>query len=426
MRRSATLFFVVLLTTFALAQDAAKSSSQTASQAEPKSVTVPITLDHDRIVIDVYLTLPDWSTQRVRGWVDNGNPDLYLSRRASTLMGLLVTCDDKVCTAPPPREITIGGMKIPLGDAIKEARIPLKPVSAASVMAPGMNAEINLPSTVLRNYDVLVSFPDRQLTIGQPGTISFRGTKGKVLINAANGLIQIPSKIENKNYNLALDLGSPISFLSADLFDKLSTAHADWPHMTGAVGPANMWGLDDEPKWKLMRVDRVQYGSLFLTDVPMVDFPQDTMSWFEKRAGMSTVGLISSQVLLNYRVGIDYAHSLAYFEIGSTFRFPDFDVIGLVLRPELDGRYTILSAADFEGKPSVPEVQAGDHLLAVDGIPVPGSTMGQVWSMLGGSPGKERKLTVERQGKQFTVVARVQHFLGELPDEDGKGKSKKK
>jgi len=66
-----------------------------------------------------------------------------------------------------------------------------------------------------------------------------------------------------------------------------------------------------------------------------------------------------------------------YFEIGSTFKFPDFDVIGLVLRPEDDGRFTILGVADFEGKPSVPEVQAGDRLVAVDSIPVAGNTMGQ-------------------------------------------------
>jgi hypothetical protein len=422
----APLFLVIALITFAHTQDAAKAPAQSESQPEAKSVTVPITLDHARIVIDVYLTLPDWTTKRVRAWVDNGNPDLYLSRRLATLMGLNVSCDDKNCSAPPPADITIGSMRIPLA-GIKEAKIPLKPVAAAAIMAPGMSAEINLPSSLLRNYDVLVSFPDREFSIGLPGTIPFRGAKNKVLISAENGLIQVPSKVENKNYNLALDLGASISFLSSELFEKSLAAHSDWPHMTGAVGPANMWGLDAEAQWKLMRLDRLQFGTLFLTDVPMVDFPKEAMAWFEKRAGMPTSGLIGAQALLNYRVGLDYAHSTVYFEVGSTFKFPDFDVVGLVLRPENDGRFTILGAADFDGKPSVPEVQAGDHLLAVDNIPVPESTMGQVWSMLGGSPGQERRLTIEHQGKQLTVVARVQHFLGEAPDDqDSKGKSKKK
>jgi len=33
-------------------------------------------------------------------------------------------------------------------------------------------------------------------------------------------------------------------------------------------------------------------------------------------------------------------------------------------------------------------------------------------------------LTIERGGRQFVVMAKVQHFLGELPDEN-KGKTEK-
>jgi hypothetical protein len=418
MKTVARLFLLLIFSSCAAAQ--------ATSAVESKTVTVPITLDHNRIIIDVYLTLPDGTAKRIRGWVDNGNPGLEMSRRVATLLGLNVTCDNKTCSTPPPAHITVGEMKIPLS-GIKEAKIPLKLPSAAAVMAPGMSAEITIPSTVLRNYDVLVDFPDREFTIGPPGSIKFKGVSSKVLVNVENGLIQIPSQIENKKYNLALDVGASISFLSDELFDKLSTAHADWPHMTGAVGPANMWGLPDEPKWKLMRLDRLQYGPLYLTSVPVVGFAKDGIAWFEKRAGVPTVGLLGSEALLNYRIGLDYARSMVYFDIGSTFKFPDFNVIGLTLRPEDDTRFTILGVADFEGKSSVPEVQPGDHLLAVDSTPVPDSTMGQVWSMLEGQPGQERKLTVERDGNQFIVAAKVQNFLAERPEEEEhKGKSSKK
>jgi hypothetical protein len=293
-------------------------------------------------------------------------------------------------------------------------------VNGAAVIAPGLNAEINLPSSVLRHYDVLIDFPGHKFSLGTPGTIHFRGPNGKVQVNPESGLIQVPSQIENKKYNLALDVGASISFLSADVFAKVAAAHSDAPHMTGAVGSANLWGLDEEPKWKLMRLDRVQYGPLFLANVAVVEFPKDRIDFFEKRAGIPTAGLIGSNALLNYRVGLDYAHSTVYFEFGRTFNFPDFDVIGLILRPEDDGRFTILGLADFEGKPSLPQgedgVLPGDQLVAVDSIPVRGSTMGQVWAMLGGTPGQERQLTIERGGRQFTVPARVEHFLGELPD----------
>jgi PDZ domain len=248
--------------------------------------------------------------------------------------------------------------------------------------------------------------------------VKFRGIKAKVIVNAESGIIQVPTLIENKKYNLALDVGSSISFLSGELFNKLAAAHSDWPHMTGAVGPANMWGSQDEPKWKLMRVDRVQYGPLFLTSVVAVDQPETRPPFFDNGAAGATAGLLGSEALMNYRIGLDYAHSAVYFDIGRTFNFPDFDVIGLILRPEDDGRFTILAIADSEGKASVAEVQAGDQLVAVDGIPVRGSTLGQVLLMLGGEPGKERSLTVERAGKQFIVAAKVQHFLGETDGSD--------
>ena len=147
------------------------------------------------------------------------------------------------------------------------------------------------------------------------------------------------------------------------------------------------------------------------------------MDFLEKRAGVATVGLLGSEMLLNYRVGLDYAHSTVHLEIGRTFNFPDFDVVGLVLRPEDDGGYTVLGVADFEGKPSVAGVQAGDHLEAVNGIPVHGVTMGQVWAMLGGAPGQERKLKLERGGKEFVVSAEVRRYLAEAPD-DEKGKKR--
>jgi hypothetical protein len=37
--------------------------------------------------------------------------------------------------------------------------------------------------------------------------------------------------------------------------------------------------------------------------------------------------------------------------------------------------------------------------------------MGQVWSLLGGAPGQIRTLTLEREGKRFTVDAPVRRFL---------------
>jgi C-terminal processing protease CtpA/Prc len=143
----------------------------------------------------------------------------------------------------------------------------------------------------------------------------------------------------------------------------------------------------------------------------------------------ATAGLLGTEAFLPYRIGIDYSRKLAYFEIGSTFKAPDFDVVGLTLRPEVDGSFTVIAIADFDGKPSVPQgqagVQAGDHLVAVNDIPTSGSTLGQVWSMLRGAPDQERRLTIERNGKRLSVIANVRHFLPEAAD-SSEGKSSKR
>ena len=70
-----------------------------------------------------------------------------------------------------------------------------------------------------------------------------------------------------------------------------------------------------------------------------------------------------------------------------------------------------MAVVDYKGKPSLPDVKPDDILLGVDGAPATGAIMGQVWSLFGGSPGQTRPLTLEREGKRFTVDAPVHRFL---------------
>lgn len=384
-----------------------------AAQAPPQSATVPVTLDHNRIIIDVMLPLPDGTQKRVRGWVDNGNADLWLDERVAKLMALQSTPDSKetetlgakVRTVQAPREVVIGGMKITLAGA-KEA----KAISADSI-APGSSAEINLPSTVLRNYDLIMDYVDRELTIAVPGQAKFTGKSAKIFVNAPNGLVQVPAKIEGNAYQLTLDLGACFSMLAADTQQKLASANPSWPRNTGAVGPEIFWGMPSEAKEQVIRVPSINYGPVRLQAVGFDELPQDFMDFYRKRAGAETSGLIGGSGLLGYRVGIDYAHSTVYFDQRSEYVAPGIDVVGLTLRPEFDGRYTVIGVPEYEGKPAVPDVKAGDVLVSIDKVPAKESTAGQLWSLLGGDPGETRVIVLERDGKPFTVNATVRRFL---------------
>jgi S1-C subfamily serine protease len=135
------------------------------------------------------------------------------------------------------------------------------------------------------------------------------------------------------------------------------------------------------------------------------------MTFSRQRAGAETSGLIGGSALLNYRAGIDYAHATVYFDERGSYAAPGIDVVGLTLRPELDGRYTVIGVPEYQGKPAVPDVKAGDVLISIDKVPAKGGTMGQIWSLLGGSPGDTRVLKLEREGKPFSVNATVRRFL---------------
>jgi len=413
--RLAVLSFALALSICACAQTVATSA------------TVPVTLDHNRVIIDVYLPLPDGKTTRVRGWVDTGNPDLWITEGLAKKLELPISGDTqdlmggKARTAKPPRELKVGGMIIAL-DAAKSARVIL----AAESIGPGSSAEINLPSSVLRNYDVSVDYLNREFTIAAPRTLHFKGASVKGSVNPENGLIQLPAEVGTDKGSLGLDLGATVSFISGELVSKWRKQHPRWPHLTGAVGPANFWGVAEEPTWQLLRIPSMQVGDLSLTNIVTSTFSKEDMPDLEKRAGGATIGILGADALLNYGVGIDYANANVYFDHKSSMTPINFDVVGLILRPESDGRYSVIGVADYEGKPSVPDVQKGDVLVMVDGGRAKGGTMGQVWSLLGGRPGDIRTLTLERDGKQFIVKATVRHFLAPVPNTTTKKSVKKK
>ena len=89
--------------------------------------------------------------------------------------------------------------------------------------------------------------------------------------------------------------------------------------------------------------------------LPVAEFTESEFGLLFEARRHAHRRLVGADALLNYRVGLDYAHSDGLFRYRTLFNFPDFDVVGLILRPEDDGRFTILGAADFDGRSSVPE-----------------------------------------------------------------------
>src|SRR5690348_15907229 len=94
------------------------------------TATVPVTLDHNRIVVDVRFPLPDGTTKRVRGWVDNGNNEMWITEDLAKKLSLDITGESKdenglkIRSAPPPPTLIVGGMQLHPTD-IKEVKVLL-------------------------------------------------------------------------------------------------------------------------------------------------------------------------------------------------------------------------------------------------------------------------------------------------------------
>lgn len=373
-------------------------------------------LDHNRIIVGGRFPTTREGSVPVRVWVDTGNPELWISAALAARLGVMDSTGAAVSPGglrrlrSPLPALEIGGVAVPLA-GVNEALI----VPGRGGIGPGLPADINLPSTVLRRLDLLIDYPARRLTLGPPGTVPLPGVRLPVTVNPSNGLIQVPVQIAGTRHHLGLDLGASITLVSDAVMRNWSREHPDWPRMTGAVGIANMWGLDDEPGWSLVRIPEVGAGPVRLTGVAASAIPPDLMEGIALRAGMATSGLLGANAVRDRRVGIDYAKQEIVVGPPDHGAGADLDVVGLTLRPEPGGPYTVRGVATLQGRPAVPGLQVGDTIVSIDGVPLDGNSMGQVWVRLGGAAGTRHQLVVRRGGPERSVSAGVHRFLGTGP-----------
>lgn len=224
--------------------------------------------------------------------------------------------------------------------------------------------------------------------------------------------------IAGDSVSLALDNGASYSFISDELLERLSRGHEDWPHATGAAGCANIWGWwPGEGEWTVTRLPEIRWGAARLTDVAVVGltrFGPDGPAvgdWYSRKTARRVEGFLGPNAFEAFRMCIDYPDSAVYFEKTGEPDAHDLDLVGLTVRLVSDGRYQVIGIVKRNGKPVVEGVEPGDMLLRVGDLDTAGRTMGTVVDALRGQPGDARTLTLERDGRTFTVEARVERLL---------------
>lgn len=375
----------------------------------PTAVTVPVTLDHNRMIVEVEFLRPDGSPRVVRAWVDTGNQDLILAEPLARDLGLDLSllkaaeAGHSVALTTPAAGMRIGGMALDVAGVATRVR------QGPHVM-PGVPAEANLPASILRHYRVVLDYPARKLTVAMAGTQRPRGAAVPCRVNATTGLFMIAARINGETVQLGVDNGSAGTWVSESLTAAWQSRHPDWPHAVGALGSANFFGFPFEAAGVLMRLPGIGIGPLLARNVTVLGVDQGMFDWYSRKSAGAVAGFVGANVLREFRVEIDYPAATTYWERGTSPTSPDLDVVGLTLRPEDDGRFIVAGVASRNGSSTVEGVEPGDTLLRVDALATTNATMGAVVGALRGRPGTTHTLVIERAGKQLTVSASVTRF----------------
>jgi hypothetical protein len=345
-------------------------------------------------------------------WVDTGNPDFFISGEFAGKLGMDVDTSETDQEFAAPTHVRIGGMPLNF-DGVKSSV-----GKGIRWLFNTMHNDGNLPSTVLKNYHVVFDYPKQQLTIAEPGVLLPQGVRSPATINPVNGILQMDAVIGGEQYSFAFDNGASCSFVPDQLVEKWRKQHPGWPGSTGAVGCANMWGSWPlEENWPMVRIPDFQWGNLIVENAVIAGLPPifrgktDIGTRYSKKTAGPVNGFLGPNVFKNFRVDIDYPNSAIYFEKGGDPDIHDMDIVGLTLKPLDDGRYMVIGVVLKDGTPKSGEIASGDILLKIGDLKTTGATMGTVVDALRGKPGDKRILTLERDGRTFTLEAAVERIL---------------
>lgn len=132
----------------------------------------------------------------------------------------------------------------------------------------------------------------------------------------------------------------------------------------------------------LVRVPEIRWGPARLAGVGLVGVAEiapggpSLGAWCSRKTARPVVGFLGPNAFRDFRVEIDYAGGAVWFERGAEPGEHDLDLVGLALRLEADGRYTVAGVPSRDGRPIVSGVEPGDVLLSVDGFEAAGATRG--------------------------------------------------
>jgi len=308
-----------------------------------------------------------------------------------------------------PALVPVPGNQLNPDQLLAPIHLPWMPIDVTPYMEPpqpdgGVDPEPDRDDDADHDEDISGD------AVAPPGVLTPRGEPVACRVNQDTGLFLIEAAVNGDSVPLGVDTGSAGTWVSTRLTRSWLERHPEWPNTVGAVGSANFFGHPFEAEGVLLSLPEIGIGGIGVSDVAALGLGQGLFDWYSQKSAAPVAGFIGANVLSRCRLEVDWPNRMTWWELGPDPGQRDLDIVGLTLRPALEGSYTVAGVVTRDEVPAVGGVEAGDLLVRVGELETAGATMGEVVTALRGRPGEVRTLLLERNGDRLTVEAPVERF----------------
>jgi hypothetical protein len=396
------------------------------------SRSIPLEIEGSREFVEV--GLPNSKVdRRLRFHVDTGGNTAGLMIRASALREL------GVAPSELPSSILLGSHAVPLptgahwlvlnddDETIRFERLSRKDLSVGQIGAG-----------FLSGFLVCIDPGHARMGLAEPNSIPPVREPGIPLLlqTAGSGqamypfvhLLILEAGKPVAGYGVLLDTGATTSMLDRNKVEYIHAHHPGWPVAIGSFGDADMiggqWGelllrvpdvAIDAPRAGLKALGLDQYVSKDLGPATFVDRPTGT---WDRMFGsvpltMGSHGALANDVLLRYRLIIDYLHARLHVEptFPPAMTSAASERVGIAVRFGQDGCPAITQVTDTNSELTRASMRAGDVLVAVDGRDACAMQHHELAEALAGPAGSEKRLRLRRSGQVLDVSVTTARLL---------------
>ncbi|MBE7202404.1 MAG: peptide-binding protein [Parafilimonas terrae] len=386
-----------------------------APQPATASTRIPLLYGSERPLVAVSFLRADGGERRVLAWLNTGAAEPVLSKALYRELGL-----------PEGRDLRmrIGATAITVaGATVRDGPGDLDGQDLFALLFAPRPVEAVLPASILSRFMVVIDPADRTLTLAAPGSLKPAGIPVPIRVDPASGIAVVEARTGEMVLPLVLDAGAPYTWLRSSAVAGVLRSHPEAYRADGAVGSSNlaMADLGLERSGTLVRLPDLSLGGLVLSGVgalgtgPVLGAAAEALVgevfWdvWERAAPVPVAGWLGGNVLADFKLTIDYAAGLSYWQRQRLGDLHDLDGIGVTLIRR-GGDYVIGRVAERSGRRLVEGVEPGDQLVAVDGRALRETPPEWVWAALHGRVGTIRHLDLARGGRPFRIEATAVPF----------------